>query len=314
MEYYKHKDFIKSVYNLYCKNATGRHIATNVLAIMMKTQANDFLENKLVFDKINKISQKNHGIQLLDVYDMSGHRLLIAKRNGKGVFVLLGNALQYEQWVKHNKNLDFDNLLAESEPLSHLLNRVKKTTEEPKLSAHQSLTMEIPLPEKSVDSHLEQVVKQSLNNLLTDISNNIDERAEIKAQITKTQNDIKIYQEVLEFSTVFNNTVDLDDNFMLDHKANMDIINISTNDRVYTQKRTNTLFDLISDKKFPEALEEKKLILDTLSLVELKIKHIQLLENLILKNELAIKLKNKKKAIFDIVHSEVAATEETVSV
>ncbi len=293
MNYYKHKDFIRSVHTLYNGSDKSRQAAILALAIMAKSQESDVFGQKLIFDRLSTLLLKKQASKNYYVYDLKNFRLVIAKDNQDVFFLFAGDQITFNTWYKtESTTIDLEKIRQESMPISKV-SPVKLEN----IATLDSFIQDNP------DS-IEAKIKHAIDTLLGQSADNQLKIKQSREAIHQYRQAIRDYYALPDQQRTIETVAEFDSKDAMQAEADATITSIEGQHKQLIINRVDDAFNLINARELHSSLGATQKLKDEVGFVELKIKYVMELESLLASLGTGIKISKKIEQINAVIHDD----------
>ncbi len=272
MKYYKHPEFIKSVYELYKKDGRYRKAATKVLAVLAKIQEQGFFSRNEIIHGINKIRNGENRLSSCIKYDIgSGCRLITTKNDNEQVFLFAGTHEDADKWLGNHNNKNFKKI------------DIRKKESEIAISV-TPLENNIDIP-----TGVNDIVGAAFNNLLEESRINQQKISSRRKEIAELRQEIRINRVTL----VGGELKELNKGYNEESEINNAKVNISKHNCPDIIDAVEKVDNFVKENKVKDAFKLLEPIEGNVTLLKLRLKYVQSLESLVGEIKAEIDIENK---------------------
>ncbi len=303
MIYYKHKNFVRSVHELYQQDGDYRRSAMIALAIMAKSQESDVFNDSIILDKLNTVSVTSISGKLYQVYDLpKSCRLVVANQDQEKILLFAGDNKTFNEWkvsILQTKPT-FDKIKHDSRQLSTIV-EVAVTEEESEFNFDDFI--------KHNPDSVEARIKQAIDTLISQSSENKISRKVLRKSIQEYRQDIKEYYSLLEHQSPTSYDADLRAEVAVTSEVDNVITTLETKHHVIVTNKVEDAFSLIKAHQLQSGLDATQKLKDEVEFVEMKVKYTMALESLFENMKTGIALSEKTKLINDVINENLVDKE-----
>lgn len=310
MIYYKHNGFIHSIHKLYQKDGDYRRAAMVALAIMAKSQESDVFNDALIIDKLNTVTIQGISGKLYNVYDLpKSCRLVIAIQDQEKILLFVGNHDTFQTWKADTlkAKFAFGELKKNSKQLSKIAQ--EEASSEEILSEEEALEFNFDDFIKQNPDSVEAKIKQAIDALISQSSENKVSRKNIRNAIKQYRQDIKEYYSLLEHKNPTSYDDDVLDEIAVNAEVDKVITTIDTKHHAIVTHKVEDAFSLIKAHQLENGLAATKTLKDEVDFIEIKVKYAIALESLVENIKTGIALEEKTKRINDVINENLVNEE-----
>ncbi|WML89246.1 hypothetical protein RCF98_09695 [Thiothrix lacustris] len=297
MIYYKHNNFVRSVHELYQQDGDYRRSAMIALAIMAKSQEGDIFNDSLIIDKLNKVSVTSISGKLYQVYDLQKScRLVVATKDQEKILLFAGDTKKFNEWRASilKEKPTFEKTKQDSRQLSTITVEMAAIEESDEFNFDDFI--------KNNPDSVEAKIKQAIDMLIIQSSNNKESRKKLRQSIQQYRQDIKEYYNLLEHQNSTDYDANLNDETTIISEIDKVITIIEKKHHTIVTNRVEDTFSFIKSHQLQSGLDATQKLKDEVEFVEIKVKYTMALENLVDNMKIGIALSEKTKLINDVVN------------
>lgn len=303
MNYYKHKDFIRSVHTLYNGSDKSRQAAILALAIMAKSQESDVFGQKLIFDRLSTLLLKKQASKNYYVYDLKNFRLVIAKDNQDVFFLFAGNQITFDNWYKtESTTIDLEKIRQASTPVSKVSPHPTETITEKPVKPENLATLDSFIQDNP-DS-IEAKIKHAIDTLLGQSADNQLKVKQSREAIHQYRQAIRDYYALPDQQRTTETVAEFDSKDATQAEADATITSLEGQHKQLIINRVDDAFNLINARELHSSLGATQKLKDEVGFVELKIKYVMELESLLASLGTGIKISKKIEQINAVIHDD----------